>query len=241
MDSKGLQEIIIVTKTMKVLYVEDNQDVREQTLKMLKVFFNNIEIAENGEEALEIFNSSIIPFDLIITDIEMPILDGITMICSIREKNKNIPIIIFSAHDNTEYFLDAIHAGIDEYILKPFNINKVSDTLMNVLEKRKLNSQKSFLVPLENDYIWDKEKLLLYKNEEEVKLTKNEIRLFKLFIDSKATLKTYDEIDSYIFMDFTAGNKRVRNLISRLKVKLGYELFESIYSHGYKLKYKNNA
>jgi len=78
----------------------------------------------------------------------------------------------------------------------------------------------------------------MYKNEEIVKLTKSEIKLFELFITSKGSLKTYEEIESYIFTDYSGNSKRVRNLMSRLKQKLDFELFESIYGHGYKLKYK---
>ena len=87
--------------------------------------------------------------------------------------------------------------------------------------------------------MWNDEESLLTKDEKQIKLTKNEIKLFTLFINSKGTLKTYDEIEAFIFLDFSANNKRVRNLVSRLKSKLDYDLFESIYSHGYKLKYKN--
>jgi DNA-binding response OmpR family regulator len=64
--------------------------------------------------------------------------------------------------------------------------------------------------------------------------------LFKLFITSKGLLKTYDEIENYIFDGNISNNKRVRNLVSRLKTKLNYELFEAIYSHGYKLRYKQS-
>lgn len=242
MNQENLQKIIFTTKNIKVLYIEDNKDVREQTLKMLKIFFDNITIAQNGEEGLNYFNSNnkheSTSFDLIITDIEMPVIDGISMIYSIREHDKTIPIIIFSAHNNTDYFLRTISAGIDGYILKPYSIEQISNSLMNVIEKNRLSPTSNNLVHLEDDFIWNTEESLLYKNDEPIKLTKNEIKLFTLFINSKGSLKTYDEIESYIFIDFSSNNKRVRNLVSRLKTKLDCELFESIYSHGYKLKYK---
>ncbi len=242
MNQDNLKKIISITKNIKVLYIEDNQDVRIQTLKMLKIFFDDITIANNGEEGLKYFNSNnkhdSTSFDLIITDIEMPVIDGISMIYSIREHNKTIPIIIFSAHNNTDYFLKTISAGIDGYILKPYSIEQISNSLMNVIEKNRLTPSTKHIVHLENDFIWNTEESLLYKNNEAMKLTKNEIKLFTLFINSKGSLKTYDEIETFIFTDFSSNNKRVRNLVSRLKTKLDCELFESIYSHGYKLKYK---
>ncbi len=244
MTKNRLQEIIAFTKNLKVLYIEDNVDVREQTLKMLNIFFNSIVVGSNGDEGLVIFkannsyeNSN---FDLIITDIEMPIVDGISMINAIRKLDRHIPILVFSAHSNPDYMLQTINAGIDGYLLKPYNIEQISNTLMNVIEKNKLTKIEENKIHLDYGFIWDSDNSLLYKDNETIKLTKNEIMLFKLFINSKGLLKTYDEIENYIFDGNSSNNKRVRNLVSRLKTKLNYELFEAIYSHGYKLRYKQS-
>ena len=243
MNQDKLRKIISTTKKLNILYIEDNLDVRNQTIKMLKIFFDSIEIADNGESGLELFESNnkyeSTSFDLIITDIEMPILDGIAMIIKIRELNKDIPILIFSAHSNTDYFLKTINAGIDGYILKPYNIDQISSSLMNIIEKNRLSITNEHIIHLENGFIWNVDESILTKDENQIRLTKNEIKLFSMFINSKGALKTYDEIEAFIFLDFSANNKRIRNLVSRLKTKLDYDLFESIYSHGYKLKYKN--
>lgn len=242
MNQDRLKKIIDVTKNLNVLYIEDNSDVRNQTIKMLNIFFENIQIATNGKEGLNLFKEfnkyESSSFDLIITDIEMPVTDGITMINKIREFDKELPILIFSAHSNTEYFLKTIDAGIDGYILKPYSIEQISNALGKIIEKEKIKSPNSHIIHLENDFIWNLELSLLFKNEEEIKLTKSEMKLFSLFILSRGFLKTYDEIENYIFEDYSTSSKRVRNLMSRLKHKLDYELFESIYGHGYKLKYK---
>jgi len=242
MNQDKLRKIISTTKNLSVLYIEDNIDVRNQTIKMLKIFFNDIEIANNGEDGLNLFKLNnkyeSTSFDLIITDIEMPVIDGISMIMEIRKFNKDIPVLIFSAHSNTDYFLKTINAGVDGYILKPYNIEQISNSLMIIIEKNRLTGSSEHIVHLDNDFVWNVKESLLTKDEKEIKLTKNEIKLFTLFINSKGALKTYNEIETYIFLDFSANNRRVRNLVSRLKSKLDYELFESIYSHGYKLKYK---
>ncbi len=240
MDKKKLEKIIYYTQNLRLLYIEDNINVRNQTLKMLKIFFDTIDVANNGEEGLFLFKKNNISssFDLIITDLEMPIIDGISMINTIRSIDKQIPILIFSAHSNTDYFLQTISIGIDGYVLKPYDIETISNALMNIIEKNRLSNNEDDIVHLEYDYIWKIKESLLYKDNKVVKLTKNEIKLFTFFINSKGTLKTYDTIESFIFTDFNSNNKRIRNLVSRLKTKLDCELFESIYSHGYKLKYK---
>lgn len=242
MNQDKLKKIIDVTKNLNVLYIEDNSDVRSQTIKMLNIFFDEIQVATNGREGLNLFKTNnkyeSSSFDLIITDIEMPVTDGITMINEIREFDKELPILIFSAHSNTEYFLKTIDAGIDGYILKPYSIEQISNALAKIIEKDKIKSVNSHIIHLENDFIWNLEFSQLFKDEEEIKLTKSEMKLFSLFISSKGILKTYDEIENYIFDDYSTSSKRIRNLMSRLKQKLDFELFESIYGHGYKLKYK---
>lgn len=242
MNQDKLKKIINITKNLNVLYIEDNSDVRSQTIKMLNIFFDDIQVATNGREGLNLFKANnkyeSSSFDLIITDIEMPVTDGITMINEIREFDKELPILIFSAHSNTEYFLKTIDAGIDGYILKPYSIEQISNALAKIIEKEKIKSVNSHIIHLENDFIWNLEFSQLFKDEEEIKLTKSEMKLFSLFISSKGVLKTYDEIENYIFDDYSTSSKRVRNLMSRLKQKLDFELFESIYGHGYKLKYK---
>lgn len=242
MNQDKLHNIIAFTKSLNILYIEDNFDVREQTIKMLKIFFDSIVVASDGNEGLEIFkksnNNEINSFNLILTDIEMPILDGISMISEIRQLDSSIPILILTAHSNTEYFLETINIGIDGYILKPYSLEQISDSLIRIIEKDRLANANNELVLLEYDFIWSLENSLLYKNDEIIKLTKNELVLFDLFIKSQVPLKTYNEIESFIFNEISSNNKRVRNLISRLKIKLETELFESIYSHGYKLKYK---
>ena len=244
MDQKKLKKIINITKKLNVLYLEDNIDVREQTLKMLGLFFDNITVGTNGSEGLSIFkeknkyeSSSL---DLIITDIEMPEIDGISMINKIREFDKKIPILIFSAHSRTDYFLKTIDAGIVGYVLKPYNVEEISNSLINLIEKEDLLNVNDHILLLENGFIWNDHEDMFLKDKEVVKLTKSEIKLFKLFSRSKGSLKTYNEIESFIFGDESSNSKRVRNLISRLKSKLNYELFESIYGHGYKLNLKNN-
>lgn len=235
-----LRDLIKHTKNLNILYVEDNIEVQTQTTKMLQSFFNNICIANNGKVALELFanNKS---YHILITDIKMPVLDGLGFIESIRKTNKKIPIIVLSAHDNKDYFLKTINAGIDGYILKPYTLEQITTTLSNIVEKYEFNIMDKKIIELEFDFIWNKTENQLFKNNEIIKLSKNEIKLFQLFIDNYSLLKNYREIETFIFGTFDNDMKKIRNLMSRLKVKLNYELFETIHSYGYSLKYKQNS
>ncbi len=113
----------------KLLYVEDNEISRISTLSVLEELFKYIVVAVDGEDGLEKFQAS--TFDIIITDINMPKLNGLQMAKKIRELDKYVPIILNSAHDDTDFFLEGINIGIDGYLMKPFEI----DPLCSILEK----------------------------------------------------------------------------------------------------------
>ena len=235
-----LRDLIKHTKNLNVLYVEDNIEVQTQTAKMLQSFFNDICIANNGKIALELFvnNNS---YHILITDIKMPILDGLGFIESIRKINKRVPIIVLSAHDNKDYFLKTINAGIDGYILKPYTLGQITNTLTNIMEKYEFDIINKQIIELDFDFIWNKKENQLFKKNEMIKLSRNEVKLFQLFIDNYSLLKNYQEIETFIFGYFENDMKKIRNLMSRLKIKLDCELFETIHSHGYSLKYKQDS
>lgn len=127
------------SNTLSVLYVEDNDSAREQTIKVLENFFTHITVAVDGDDGFEKFldNNS---FDLIITDINMPRKDGIQMVKEIRNLDKDIPIIILSAHDDSNYFINTIRLGVDGYILKPLDFAQLLSTLDKCIEKIKLRA-----------------------------------------------------------------------------------------------------
>jgi len=128
-----LDELIEFTKTLKVLYVEDNKDVRESILALLKNFFVSIEVADDGKDGYEKFQES--SFDLIISDIRMPRMTGIEMIRLIRQENDTIPIIVTTAHQETELLMDCIEVGVSGYLLKPINLKQLTKVIKQNCEK----------------------------------------------------------------------------------------------------------
>ena len=118
-----MQAKIAKLQSVKILFVEDETDlvtIISDTLNKLKA---NFETAENGQVALEKFKK-FNDFDLIVTDINMPVMNGLELIKNIREINKDIPVIIMSAHTEPEYIKSAEQLGVDNYLLKPFDFIK---------------------------------------------------------------------------------------------------------------------
>ena len=126
---KKMKEIIKYTKKLKLLYVEDEKILREISSELFKNFFDDITLAVNGLEALELY--SINKYDLIITDIFMPKMNGIELIKNIRKNNNKILILIFSALKDPSYMTASESLGVDGYILKPLSLNN----MINALEK----------------------------------------------------------------------------------------------------------
>ena len=120
-------------KNLTLLYVEDDNDTREASATILEDYVGKLIVAKNGKEALDLLAQYQI--DLILTDILMPKINGIEMIKKIREgkTNPQIPIVITTAHTETQYLLDAIHLRVDGYILKPIVIGDLLDTLTKVV------------------------------------------------------------------------------------------------------------
>ncbi|PHR55024.1 MAG: hypothetical protein COA44_11770 [Arcobacter sp.] len=112
-----------MNKKVTILYVEDEESIREEMIEILELDFNTIYVAKNGQEGLELYqehNPSII-----ISDIQMPLMDGITMSKKILELNKNAKIILTTAFNEKGYLDEATSIGIIDYIKKPIDINEL--------------------------------------------------------------------------------------------------------------------
>ena len=145
MDKIEIQQLISFSKSINVLYVEDNQEARSQTIKVLENFFSNIIIGIDGLDGLEKFKNNKI--DLIITDINMPKLNGLDMIEQIKKIDNEVFCLVISAYNETEYLLKAIELGVDGFLLKPVKINMFLPLLTKTIQNIK-NRQEA-----KNSYI----------------------------------------------------------------------------------------
>ena len=129
----NIKELVEFTKTLKLLYVEDNEDAREALLSLLENFFDDIVVAVDGEDAIEKFKNG--HFDLIISDIRMPKMNGIEFSKKVRKINMEIPIIIATAHKESGYIIECIEVGVNAYLLKPINFKHLQKVIKQTCEK----------------------------------------------------------------------------------------------------------
>lgn len=138
MKSYDIAALKALTKKLVVLYVEDEEDIRHQMLGMLQILFKEVDVACDGFDGLEMFHKR--SYDLIITDIQMPNMNGLDMIEHIRINNAEIPIIITTAFSDQDYFIRSIDLKIDKYLLKPIEEKRAKAVFADIawmIEDRK--------------------------------------------------------------------------------------------------------
>lgn len=105
-------------RTLSLLYVEDEEEVRRELARYLSRRFARVDVAANGQEGLALFREHG-GYDIVVTDVRMPVMDGLSMAAAIREIEKEVPVIVITAYNEVDYFVRAIEIGIDRYITKP--------------------------------------------------------------------------------------------------------------------------
>ncbi len=115
-------------RTLTVLYVEDDADTSGPFAEFLRRPVGTLIVAANGEEGFDAFLQH--SPDIVITDILMPVMDGLTMAAKIREVNKTVPIIVVTAFEQTNYLIRAVDIGVDRYVTKPVNSQLLLEALL---------------------------------------------------------------------------------------------------------------
>ncbi len=132
--------ILQVLKTLSLLYVEDDRETREELALILEPWVRELHVAVDGQAGLELFKQE--RPDLVVTDIQMPRLSGLAMGAEIRRLVPGQPIIVVSAYNDVDYLFRAIELGIDQYITKPVNVERLLQKLAKT--GREIHTQKDY-------------------------------------------------------------------------------------------------
>ncbi len=179
----------------RILLVEDEQSLREALKLNLELEGYALETADNGTKAVQLFNSAY--FDLIILDIMLPEMDGISVCESIRLKNDSIPILFLSAKSTPADRVMGLKKGGDDYLTKPFNLEELLLRVDKLLSKSERMNQKT---PVPDEYIFGENKIDFHayqatvKGGEVIMLTKKEVLLLKLLIENAGEVVTREHI-----------------------------------------------
>ena len=122
-----ISTVIKCAKNLRLLYVEDDVELRNQTKKLFDTIFKFVKVASDGKEALEFYKEDV--FDIVISDIKMPIMDGVDLTKEIKKINFNQPVIITSAYNDSEYLLEFINLNVNQFVMKPIKLENLLNSI----------------------------------------------------------------------------------------------------------------
>lgn len=167
-------------------------------------------------------------YDLYIIDINLPESDGISLVKELRTKYPQVPIIMVSGYNDIETIMDAYEVGCDEYLKKPFDLRELE------IKVSKLMNEK--LLDLSLNVKYDVSRRILYIDKEEVHLSQKESNLMHTFMTNINRLLTHDYLESIIWGGVEDNGHALRNLVLRLRKRIGAGIIDTVQGKGYILR-----
>lgn len=211
---------------MKILILEDNERLSNLIKQALTKNGYKVDAVDDGEKALEIIPNGYACF---ILDINVPNLDGISVLEYIRSYYKDVPIIIISSNHELEKIQKSYEIGCNDYLKKPFFIYEL------IQKVQKLCKIKNSLIDFGEDFIFDYNKQFLMKGSEQIKLAKKEILFLELLVKDIHRVFTFDEIEDYVWEGEETNLINVRALVKRLRKKIPENSIKIVKGIGYSM------
>ncbi|EAH4758538.1 response regulator [Campylobacter jejuni] len=217
-------------KELIILVVEDEVKTRESMINILSERFSKVIGAQNGDEGLKKFKK--FKPDLVITDIAMPIMDGLDMAREIKEISDDVPIVVLSAYSEKERLLRSIDIGIDKYLIKPVDIEELFKVLDYLIGEK---IEANMLVKISEEYQFNKTKRTLIYSGGEIVLTKKELAFISLLLKQPGALVLHEDIKKNVWIGEHVSDTAVRTFIKRVRDKVGEDFIKNVPSLGYKI------
>lgn len=184
-------------KDINIMYVEDDESIRNEINSIFSNIFKNVFCASNGIEALEIYNKLKSEINIIVSDIIMPDMDGLELLSEIKKIDKNLPIIFTTAFSDAQYMLEGFKRGVDDYFIKPIDLEKLILKIEKLVKKEFTNRDINILQNEINDYlqtinkvaivyVFDENEKIIYINDFYKELSK--------YDENKIIGKRYEDI-----------------------------------------------
>ncbi len=215
---------------LTVLFVEDEEHIRAALESAIGEEFGKFILARDGEDGLKKFKKY--KPDIVITDIMMPVMDGLEMSKEIRQISKQTPIVILSAFSEKERLLEAIDVGIDKYLIKPIDPDKLME-IVHQIAKELLH--QSEIIALSDGYEFDKCKRVLVKNGETIFLTKKELLFISILVKNLGIFVLHEDIKKYVWTNRNVTDSAIRTFIKRVREKTDKDFIKNIPGLGYKI------
>lgn len=222
---------IKILKNLNVLYVEDDPVISSHTITLLESYFHTVYWCDNAEDALELIMHERV--HLVISDIELPGMNGLQLCEKIRKSNAHIPIFITTAHQDKAMLMQAVKLKLVDYLIKPVTVNTLAQALSESLDQ--LNINGDLMVQIDHDRYYYPLVGEIKERGEIVLLNKFEIELLDLLLLNKNKIVNKTTVEHILNPDEPMSEAAYKNLIYRLRKKIGKENIVSVSGLGIKL------
>lgn len=223
------ENILKKLSNISVLLVEDDENTRVALAQSLQIYCKFLKVAKDGLEGFDAFFKN--NFDIVITDINLPNLNGLEMLDEIKKRAPHVKSIIITSYDTSENILASIKLGAYNYLRKPFKIEELQTAILlatkNLFEKK---------LKLKNIYEYDLSEKILRKNGKIIDFTKTEAKLFYLLISNINKIVNYSAIENFVWNDKFMSNEALRMVVKKIRIKTQNDIIQNISGVGYILK-----
>lgn len=221
---------------VRILIAEDEKDLNKILTSRLKAEHYSVDSCKNGQEALDYIAGA--EYDAVILDIMMPVLDGLTVLQTIRRQGSTIPVLLLTARDSIEDRVTGLDAGANDYLVKPFAFEELLARI-RVLLRKPAETSSTCLQTADLKILLDTHQV--FRGNTEIRLSGKEFSLLRYMMQNEGIVLSRDKLEQHIWnYDFTGGSNVIDVYIRYLRRKIddGFEpkLIHTIRGTGYVLK-----
>ncbi len=216
---------------MRLLIVEDDADLSRQLKSAFKDAGYAVDVALDGEEGHFLGDTE--PYDAVILDLGLPLIDGVSVLQKWRADGKTFPVLILTARDQWSEKVAGFDAGADDYLTKPFHVEELMARLRALL--RRAAGHTTDTIEL-GDLMVDNRAARAFVDGMAIKLTSHEFRLLSYMAAHKGRVISRTELVEHIYdQDFDRDSNTIEVFVGRLRKKIGTERIETVRGLGYRL------
>lgn len=222
---------------MRILVVEDDPDLSRQLSEALKDSGYAVDVADNGEDGH--FMGDTEPYDAVVLDLGLPIIDGISVLQKWRADGKTFPVLILTARDQWSEKVSGFDAGADDYLTKPFHHEELLARLRALMRRAAGHTTDSIEI---GGLLVDNRAARCFVDGMPIKLTSHEFRLLSYMAMHRGRVISRTELVEHIYdQDFDRDSNTIEVFVGRLRRKIGTNRIETVRGLGYRLIDPENA
>ena len=222
---------------MRVLLVEDDPQLSDQMMQSLTDAGYAADHAEDGEDGHFLGDTE--PYDAVILDLGLPVMDGVSILKKWRESEKDFPVLILTARDSWTDKVEGLDAGADDYLTKPFIMEELLARL-RALIRRSVGQTSPQLIA--GPVVLDTRNGRVSVDGNPVKLTAQEFKLLSYMMHHEGKVVSRTELTEHIYdQDFDRDSNTIEVFVNRIRKKLGVPLIQTVRGLGYRLEWQDKG